>query len=282
MAEKFLTIFCSLVGSILLLSLISAFWSRHKVRKAVKRLRQREHGKTGNKVFHASDISTLPPIVQKYFTTTLREGQPYIDFIHMRQEADFRTQIEGDWSHLSADVWYSANQPGMVWKARFGTSFLPFKTASLEFIGGKGHGLVRLLGTITLLEPHGYEADITLLSRYLMEAVWFPTVLLPNRHIQWTPVSDLSAKAEINFQGVSASALFTFTDDGQIANIVTHDKFRDFKGSFEKEQFTLYCRNYNQYQNIVIPTEVEFVWNLQDKDFSYGKFRVASVHYEFS
>jgi hypothetical protein len=282
MDERFSIIIGSVVGSFLLLSLLSAVWSRHKVRSAIKRLRKREHGKTGGKEFHAGAISSLPPIVQKYFTNTLQEGQRYIDFIQMSQEADFRTQIDGDWSHLSANVWYGAFEPGMVWKARFGTSLLPFKTASLEFIHGKGHGLVRLLGTITLLEPHGYEADITLLSRYLMEAVWFPTVLLPNRHIEWSPVSELSAKAEIHFEGLRASAIFTFTPDGQIENIVTHDKFRDFKGSFEKEQFTLHCKNFKQFQNITIPTEVEFVWNLPSKDFSYGKFRVADIRYEFS
>jgi len=282
MGDKYLTIIGSLVGSFLFLSLISALWSRHKVRNAVKCLRRREYGKTVANTFHSSAVSSLPPIVQKYFSTVLRDGQQYIDFIEMTQEADFRTQIDGDWSHLSADVWYSANEPGLVWKARFGTSILPYKTAWLEFIHGKGHGLVRLLGTITLLETHGFEADITLLSRYLMEAVWFPTVLLPSRQIEWSAVSELSAKAEITFEGLCASAIFTFTEDGLIENIVTHDKFRDFKGSFEKEQFTLHCKNYKQFQKITIPTEVEFVWNLPDKDFLYGKFRVENIRYELS
>lgn len=282
MSEKFLIIIGSVVGSFLFFAFMSGLISRHKVRAAIRRLRNREYGKTGNKTYHAKVISSLPPIVQKYFVSSLREGQSYIDFVQMKQEADFRTQIDGDWAQLSADVWYSGNEPGMVWKARFGTSLLPYKTASLEFIGGKGHGLVRLLGMITLLEPRGFEADITLLSRYLMEAVWFPTVLLPSRHIEWTTVSDYVAKADIHFAGLSASALFTFSPDGLIENIVTHDKFRDFKGSFEKEQFTLHCRNYKQFQNVTIPTEVEFVWNLPNTDFSYGKFRVVSVRYEFS
>ena len=281
MESKFTIITGSLVGSFLLLCLISAIWSRYKVGRSLRRLRAREFGKSGGKVFHAAAITSLPPIVQKYFSNVLREGQRYIDFVKMKQEADFRTAVDGDWSHLTASAWYGTYEPGMVWKARFGSSLLPYKTASLEFIHGKGHGRVRLLGTITLLEPSGFEADITLLSRYLMEAVWFPTALLPNKHVEWSAISEFEAKATIHYQGLRASANFSFSPDGKIDHIVTHDKFRDFKGSFEKEQFTLYCRDYQEYQGVTIPTEVEFVWNLPGKDFSYGKFRVVSPRYEF-
>jgi hypothetical protein len=91
----------------------------------------------------------------------------------------------------------------------------------------------------------------------------------------------MNAIATLSYGTQHVSAQFTFNENGDIAYITSHDKYRDFKGSFEKEQFTLHCKNYQVFQHIRIPSEVEFVWNLEKQDFSYGKFKITSLTYEF-
>lgn len=226
-------------------------------------------------------LASCPKPVKIYLEHALALQNKMIHFASLKQIGEFRTSIDGEWSPMRADGHFLAMKPGFIWKSRFGSGFIPTKTAWLELLDGKGFGSVKFLGLFTILSPSGYEADISLLSRYLMESIWFPTALLPSNYISWKEIDDLNAIATLSYGTQHVSAQFTFNEHGDIAYITSHDKYRDFKGSFEKEQFTLHCKNYQIFQHIRIPSEVEFIWNLEGKDFCYGKFKITSIKYKF-
>ncbi|MFM7157450.1 MAG: DUF6544 family protein, partial [Bacteroidota bacterium] len=41
------------------------------------------------------------------------------------------------------------------------------------------------------------------------------------------------------------------------------------------------CSNYQVFEGMRIPASVEFVWNLPNGDFSYGKYSIVHTAYEF-
>jgi hypothetical protein len=277
---RFLLIISGIIGSLAILSIIITIDVKLKVKKGIAMLRDLSFDKTPLYSIEHS-LASCPKPVKIYLEHALALQNKMIHFASLKQIGEFRTSIDGEWSPMRADGHFLATKPGFIWKSRFGSGFIPTKTAWLELLDGKGFGSVKFLGLFTILNPSGYEADISLLSRYLMESIWFPTALLPSNYLSWKAVDDMNAIATLSYGTQHVSAQFTFNENGDIAYITSHDKYRDFKGSFEKEQFTLHCKNYQIFQQIRIPSEVEFVWNLEKQDFSYGKFKITSIKYEF-
>src|SRR5690606_36959427 len=57
-----------------------------------------------------------------------------------------------------------------------------------------GSGRVSLLSTLKIAEAAGRpELDASALHRYLAESVWFPSALLPQSGVTWTPLDDRRA-----------------------------------------------------------------------------------------
>jgi len=232
-----------------------------------------------NKVFTVESISTLPPIVQKYFKNSIPENQKYLSSAMVYQRGQFRSRENHQWSRLKAKQYFTTKQPGFVWKAALSQTFIFRKTAVLSYIDKKGEGQLRFWGSIVLNEPKGNETTISMLVRYLTESVWFPTALLPSNSIHWVEHTDLTAKIVIRDGRNSASALVTFNEEGEIVQFETEDKFRDFKATFSNEKFTLRCSRYRTIDKIKVPTKVVFLWNLPSGDFPYAEIQVDDIIY---
>ena len=91
---------------------------------------------------------------------------------------------------------------------------------------GKGHMLWKLFSALTLVNFGGREIDQSALVRYLSEAVYFPTALLPSRTLRWEPLNDDSARATLVHGGLCVSAVFYFNARGQIIRLTTADRPR--------------------------------------------------------
>jgi hypothetical protein len=277
---RLILILVGIIVSFLTLALIVTLQVRNSVKEGIRVLREMSIGSTSH-VSIDNALYNCPESVQRYLTRAIGNEKRMIHFASIKQVGEFRTSPDGDWSASRADGHYLATKPGFIWKARFGGSLIPSKIAWLELLDGKGFGSVKFLGLFTLLNPSGHEADTSLLTRYLMEAVWFPTALIPTNLLTWREIDSHRAEAVLHYGSIHISAIFVFNDDYDIVEIITEDKYRDFRSSFEKARFTLKCSSHANTQGIRIPMSVEFVWNLPAGDFSYGKYTITKIQYEF-
>ena len=117
--------------------------------------------------------------------------------------------------------------------------------------------------------------------RFLSDLIWLPTGLLPTNTLRWEHIDNDTARAVIRDGATRVDATFHMNEIGQIDKIITNSKFRDHRSGFEQTQFTLECKEYREIDGIMVPTEVDFVWNLPDGDFEYGQFVVSDVAYHY-
>ncbi|MFZ9760303.1 MAG: DUF6544 family protein [Candidatus Kapaibacteriota bacterium] len=277
---RLILILTGIIVSFLTLALLVTLQVRRSVKKGIRALRESSIGSTSHFSIEGS-IQSCPEPVRHYLRMAMGNSKQLIHFARIKQVGEFRTSPDGDWSASRADGHYLATKPGFIWKARFGGGIIPSKIAWLELLDGKGFGSVKFLGLFTLLNPSGYEADTSLLTRYLMEAIWFPTALLPSSLLRWNPINAHSAEAVLHYGSLHVSAIFEFNEQHEVIRITTEDKYRDFRSSFEKATFTLHCSNYQTFDGMRIPASMEFVWNLPKGDFSYGKYTLVHTDYEF-
>ena len=91
---------------------------------------------------------------------------------------------------------------------------------------GKGELFWRLFSCFTLVEVGGPEIDQSALVRYLSEACYYPTALLPSHRVRWSAIDGNHAKATLTHAQQKVSGVFEFNSVGQIVSMYSEDRSR--------------------------------------------------------
>lgn len=273
-------LFILITGTLTLLVLwaLSAYVSRLFVKRSIRHL-LRSIGRETLPNFSSQVLLNLPRPVERYLRYALKEGQKNIRYAILTQQASFRHRPDGKWITIRSTEYISGMEPGFVWDAVLRHNAAWWRTAKLSYMHGIGYGHIKLLGALTLQEYEGHETDVSMLFRFLSELVWLPTGLIPTKTLRWEAIDDDSALAIISDGGRRVEATFHVNAAGEVDRIQTKHKFRDYKSGFEQQPFTLECRAYRDVEGVMIPTRVDFIWNLESGDFRYGQFEIVDVKY---
>ena len=93
-------------------------------------------------------------------------------------------------------------------------------------LAGKGEMFWRLFSCITLVDFGGAEIDQSALVRYLSEACYYPTALLPSHRLMWNAIDEKHAKATLIHGNHKVSGVFEFNEQGQIVAMCSEDRCR--------------------------------------------------------
>ena len=229
--------------------------------------------------FKYADLSELPVPVQKYLKYALKDVQPTIQLVRLKQTGLFRTGANQPWLPIEAEQYFVTDPPAFVWHARVKPASLFWIEARDKYVTGQGNMLIKPFSAVTVANATGKEIDVSSLLRFLAEMPWFPTVFLPSDYLQWEEIDSNSARAIIRDRGLEASATFYFNDKGEITHLVSEDRYRTVGNEYVKEKWSGYYRNYQALNGLKIPTEVEVVWNLADGNLSYAKLTITNIQY---
>ena len=276
--RKLLLILGVVIVIVILFITISKILFDKKVIKEVGMLTE-EGSKVQSKTFSFNDLEGLPEPVQRYFKYALRDGQEHIKFVRLKQVGEFRMKENQSWMPIKAEQYFTTEDPAFIWRVKFTMAPFIWIEGRDMYHQGKGNMLIKLLSTITVADAAGSEMDISSLIRFLAEAPWFPTALLPSDYIEWKEIDSNSAQAVIKDNGYTASGIFTFNEKGEIIKFVTNDRYMEADGKYFKEQWAGYYRNYQEIEGMKIPIEGEVEWNLSDKDLQYAKLKITDIQY---
>jgi hypothetical protein len=269
------------VVALLIAVLAGIVWLRRETARRMDELR-RPANTERETVFTTDDLEGLPAPVRAYFENTLQEGQPYIDSVRLKQNGKLRLgDASSSWRPFTATQHVTVDPPGFFWDASI--SLVPFVSLRIRdlFRDGNGSAEVSLFGIIPLDrgEP-SQELNEAELVRYLAEAVWYPTALLPSEGVQWEPIDDRTAKATIDHGDVSASLTFSFNEDDEVTRVYTEERYRRVEDGFEPTPWSGYWHSYRRRNGIRIPMEGEIVWHLSDGDLEAWQGQLTEIHYD--
>lgn len=229
------------------------------------------------------DLSNLPPPVIRYFRHVLADDQKLIKTATMYQSGVLRTRTTTDaWSSFTARQVVAPFAPGFVWDA---TVELPLATHVRvldRYRNGVGGGQVSLLSAFTVASEAGQpELNSGALHRYLAEAVWYPTALLPQSGVVWSAIDGHSAKATLTDDGVAVSLEFRFNAASEVVTIYSPGRFGKFNGSYERVPWEGHFRDYQTREGMQIPCYGEVGW-YQDKTLQLvWKGTLTEVKYQY-
>lgn len=223
-----------------------------------------------NQIYSVKQLENLPEPVQKYFNYVLKDGQPYISYARIKHGGQFKSGFDKGWANIKGEQYATTEKPGFIWK---GTTLM--FTARDLFISDQGRLVVSLLSVFNIADATGEQYYQGELLRWLGESVLYPTNFLPSEKLQWLPIDSHTAKLTFDYKGLSLFFKVTFNEMGAITEMETERYMEENI----VETWIIKATNYKKLNNVIIPTNFEVLWRLQEGDFRYANFNITEVEY---
>jgi len=233
-------------------------------------------------VYHERELIGLPAPVQRYFRLVLRDGQPMVREAEVHHVGTFQLgKDDKGWKPFDSVERFIINRPGFLWSASIRMMTGVHMLVRDRYLTGEGGLHAAIGGILTMSRPQAsHQLAEGSLQRFLAEAIWMPTALLPSEHLQWTPIDDTTAKATLTDGANSVPLIFRFNTTGEIVQAHATARFFEKNGGYTPLPWTSRCWNYAERGGMRIPLDAEVLWHIPEGDFPYWRGHITWVEYD--
>ena len=174
-------------------------------------------------------------------------------------------------------------RPGFDWDAR--VTLFPGVAAYIHdaYISGSGLLKVAIFGLIPVADlPATADLSRGELLRYLAEAAWYPTALLPSQGVVWKSVDAQSAIATLTDGDITLSMRFGFGANGLIDTGRAESRGRLVGSTMTYLPWQGRFWNYTQKSGMLVPLEAEVAWVLPEGPRPYYRSLMSTVNYDYA
>lgn len=232
-----------------------------------------------NEAVSFQDFDILPAPVAAYFRFALKEGQPLIRTAKIRHEGVF--SLNDKWIPFTSTQDFSARPAGFVWDAKMKMNSLIDVRVRDSYIAGHGSMSAKVLSLVSVMDAHDdTKLDEGSLMRYLGEAAWLPTALLPSANLKWTAIDAQKALATLSDCGTTVSLEFSFKPSGEISSFFAPARIYEVKGEYKAFPWAGRVWNYQERNGMMIPLEGEVEWQMPQGNAPYYRGKIIEVQYD--
>lgn len=231
--------------------------------------------------FDPQELETLPNPVARHLRQALPPGTPIIGAVDVMHKGVFNLGLETEqWKPFTSRQRVVTRRPGFVWDGR--VSVAPGLAVHVHdaYVAGEGILEPAILGLIPL--AHIRDRDEVArgeLMRFLAEAAWYPTTLLPSQGMRWAPLDDRTARATLVDGALTLSMTFHFGADGLIEAIRAEARGRTVGGRIVPTPWEARLYNYQRREGLLVPIEGEVAWLTPDGRRPYWRGVVTHIAY---
>jgi hypothetical protein len=255
---------------------------RAETRTLRERLETARQRAPAARVTHA-ELRGLPPPVARYLQRVLPADAPMIASVRLRHVGSFNTDALGErWRPFTSDQFVITRRPGFDWNGKIRMAPGMAVRVHDAYVAGEGVLHASLLGVITLARPPA-TADLAEgeLMRFLAEAVWYPTVLLPGQGVTWEACGADAATATLTDGPHRVALTFCFGADGLVDRVRSEARGRMVGDAVLPTPWEGRFREYAGRGAMCVPLEGEVAWLLKDGPHPYWRGRIVEVAHEF-
>jgi hypothetical protein len=231
-------------------------------------------------VFTPDQLADLPEPVVRFFRRTLADGQPCIRTARFRQEGEFF--MNGSWRPFRAEQVVAATPPAFMWDARIAMApFMPVYVRD-AYVAGRASMNANVLGIYPVVNQAGTpELREGALMRYLGEAAWLPTRLLPGEGLTWTPVDGTTARATLTDGPTTVSLQFRFDEQGDIVEVFAPERPREVSGRYVPTPWRVRALGHELRYGVRVMSAAEVAWILPDGPLPYWRGRLTGIEFTY-
>lgn len=234
--------------------------------------------------FDARELAALPEPVQRYFRLALTPGMPMVSAASVEHSGTFNLgETRDKWTSFRSTQRVITRRPGFVWDGRM--AILPGINVQVHdaYVAGEGILHPAIAGLVTLIKLRGPgEVAQGELMRFLAEAAWYPTALLPSQGVTWEALDAHRANATLTDGPVSVTLRFTFGADGLIESVRADARGRTVGGKIIPTPWEGRWTNYRLHDGMRVPMSGEVAWLLPEGRKPYWRGTITALHFEFA
>lgn len=229
------------------------------------------------------ELAGLPPPVQRYFRRVLPAAAPIVRSARLVHEGEFNLATDGTvrWKPFASIQEVRMARPGFVWHARVFAAPGVAVQVHDAYIAGEGLLQAALLGLVTVAEQRGtgdFARDELL--RWLAEAAWYPTALLPSQGVRWEGVDAQRARATLHDGALAVTLEFEFGADDLIARVYAPGRGRLVGGRSIQTPWEGRWRDYAAHSGVWVPHTGEVAWLLPGGRLPYWRGKLTAVEFD--
>jgi hypothetical protein len=229
--------------------------------------------------FDPTQLDGLPAPVARYLRKAITNGHPIVRSAIAIQEAQFF--INGAWHALHATQHFSTSPPGFVWDARIEMAPLMPAYVRDEYVNGRAKMQASMYGIYPLANQLDKpQLNAGALQRFLGEAVWFPTALLPSSTLTWTARDDRSATVTLTDGAAAVALLFAF-NDADMPVVISGDRYKEDDGQYAVQKWQIMCDEAVIHDGLTMPAHCEVAWIINGTRQPYWRGRITSINYQY-
>ena len=193
-------------------------------------------------------------------------------------------ETEDKWHKFTATQLVVTKRLGFDWDAKI--QMFPFINVFVHdtYLLGEGHLQTSIIGLFTVAKMHNTpQLNQGELLRFLAEAVWYPTSLLPSQSVVWGAIDQNSSRATLTDGKTTASVVFQFDTEGLITSMRAEARCHSVVG--DKLVFMPWVGNFREYSvcnGMQIPLEGEVGWEHPEGLRLYFIGKTTKINYEFA
>jgi hypothetical protein len=229
--------------------------------------------------FDAAALDDVPAPVARYLRDAITDGHPIVRAAIATQEAEFF--INDNWRPLTAQQHFSISPPGFVWDARIAMAPLIPVLVRDAYVHQRAMMQASMFGAYPLADQaDNPQLNAGALQRWLGEAVWFPTALLPSSTVSWTAGDERSATVRLTDGPNRVSLLFEFGDNG-LPRTISGDRFKEDQGRYAVAPWKISCGEHAVRDGLTIPLRCEVAWIVNGVPQPYWRGRISTIEYRY-
>jgi len=235
-------------------------------------------------IYQRDAIASAPAPLRRYLAAVLREGQPVVAAARLEHHGTFNLSAAGEqWKPFTSSETIVTNRPAFLWDGR--VAVMPGVPALVHdaYVAGRGATHATLFGLFALANSEdGRELAQGELMRFLAEAAWYPTALLPGQGVRWQAIDDHAARATLTDGTLSVTLTFHFNDADLIDTVRADARGRITHGKVDMLPWEGRFWNYAQRDAMRVPLEGEVAWITPAGRKPYWRGTLDSTRYEFA
>ena len=234
--------------------------------------------------FHLRDLQGLPAPVHRYFRAVLKEDQPVIAAVVIDMAGSFNLSMTAEhWKPFTSRQRVVTARPGFLWDARI--SMAPGLVTRVvdSYIAGEGLLRAAVLGLFPVATAQGGgEIARGEFMRFVAEAAWYPTALLPSQGVRWEAVDACSATASLADGDVALTLLFRFNDAGLIDSVCAEARGGRVGDKVVMMPWECRLSDYRVHGAMTLPFTGEAAWIRPEGRRPYFRGTITSLKHEFA
>jgi hypothetical protein len=229
------------------------------------------------KIIQEQDMKDLPFAVQNWLRNSSVIGTQQIRTVRLKQEGRMRIKKDGSWMPTRTNQYFTVDKPGFVWVAD--VKMAPFVHLSGQdtYKNGKGQMNIKFLSILPVVNSVGAEINSGTMMRYLAEIMWFPSAAL-SPYIKWEEVDINTAKATMDYKGITVTGTFYFNEKGDILRF-SGKRYKDVNGKYILSDWGGENKEFKEFSGIRIPSKTVVIWYEEEGKFEWFEFEIKDIEY---